>query len=131
MNKNAKKISLGLFCTYVAAVMLLCVIKTDSLPELPKFYLGIPLDKIMHFAMFLPFPILGYMAFYPTEKGCMREFAVLGIMFLLGVGFAFATERLQAMTDYRSYEINDMLADLIGIATGAIIGIIIILKRRK
>jgi hypothetical protein len=35
------------------------------------------------------------------------------------------------LTDYRSYEIADMMADLIGIALGAIAGIIIISIRQR
>lgn len=129
--KRLKHISLILFCIYVAAVILLCLIRTDSIPELPKFILGVPLDKITHLVMFIPFPILGYMAFFPTGKESWRKFAVLGILCILGAGFAFSTERLQSLTDYRSYEIADMMADLIGIALGAIAGIIIISIRQR
>lgn len=117
--KRLKSISVILFCAYIAAVLLLCLIRTESLPKLPKFFLGIPLDKITHFLMFLPFTILGYMVFYTTERSIMREFAVIGILCVIGAGFALSTERLQAMTAYRSCEAADLIADLIGIAAGA------------
>ena len=119
MDRKFRKISTVLFCSYIVAVVLLCVIRTDSLPELPKSFLGIPLDKITHFVMFLPFPVLGYTTFSPTEQGNWRKFAVLGIMCVLGFAFAYSTERLQAFTSYRACETADLIADAIGICTGA------------
>lgn len=120
MDRKFRKISTVLFCSYIVAVVLLCVIRTDSLPELPKSFLGIPLDKITHFVMFLPFPVLGYTTFYPTEQSKWRKFAVLGIMCVLGFAFAYSTERLQAFTSYRACETADLIADAIGICTGAL-----------
>lgn len=129
--KRLKYISLASFCVYMTAVILLCLIRTDSLPELPTYILGIPLDKVMHFLMFLPFPFLGYMAFYPAEKSVWRETAILLILCLLGAGFAFSTEKLQALTAYRSFEPADLLADFTGIISGAVPVIIQIYRRRR
>lgn len=126
--KNYRKISLILFCIYVIAVISLCVIHTEGLPELPKYFLGIPIDKVAHFVMFFPYIILGYSAFYPTQKGRWRKFAVLGIIYLTGITFAFATERLQAATSYRAYELLDMAADNVGLLAGGVIIIFFILK---
>ena len=131
MGKNLKRIALLLFCMYVIAVILLCVIQTDNIPELPKRFLGIPMDKVAHFIMFCPFVILGYSAFYPTRQELWRRFAVLCILTVLGCVFAFSTERLQAMTSYRSCEIKDMVADVTGIMTGAIAAFINLLIRHK
>ena len=130
MTRKIKTISLYLFCIYIIAVILLCVIHTDNIPELPKYFLGIPIDKIAHMIMFLPFVILSYFAVMPTEKGIWRKLAVLSITVLLGGIFAFSTERLQAMTGYRTYEISDMIADVAGIALSTIIVLIHIIKTR-
>lgn len=131
MSRRLKHIALALFCIYIIAVLVLCVIRTDSIPELPKYFLYIPLDKVIHFFMFTPFSILGYMSFYPDEKGILRECAILSILCILGAGFAISTERLQAMTDYRSFEFADLTADYIGIAAGAVIVAIQILIRNR
>ena len=131
MEKKIKRISLALFCIYIIAVILLCVIKTDDIPKLPKTFLGIPFDKIAHFIMFLPFIVLGYGAFMPIEKGIWRKVALIGILLVLGGVFAFSTERLQAITDYRSYEILDMTADSIGLVAGTILTLAYILKTNK
>ena len=131
MEKKIKKISLALFCIYIIAVIALCVIQTDELPELPKYFLGIPFDKIAHFIMFFPFIILGYVSFMPTGKNLWSKLAVLGIMLLMGCVFAFSTEKLQAMTAYRSYEILDMAADSIGLLCGTLITLIYIITTNK
>ena len=94
-------------------------------------FLGIPFDKIAHFIMFLPFVILGYAAFMPKEKGVMRKLVVLGTMLILGFAFAVSTERLQAITDYRSYEILDMAADCLGLVIGSLLTLGFIVKTDK
>ena len=131
MIKQIKRISLVLFCIYIIAVIALCVIKTDDLPELPKYFLGIPFDKIAHFIMFFPFIILGYASFMPTEKGIWRKITVLGIILLVGCVFAFSTEKIQAMTAYRSYEILDMAADSTGLLIGTLLTLTYIVKTNK
>lgn len=131
MGKNFKRIAFVLFCIYIIAVVLLCVIHTDNMPELPKYFLGIPMDKVAHFIMFCPFAVLGYCAFYPTRTEFWRKLAVLGILIILGCVFAYSTERLQAMTSYRSYELIDMAADGIGIISGAVGTLIYLLTKRK
>ena len=52
-----------LFFLYLAAVAFLCFMHVDKLPDVQKFIFGIPTDKIAHFLMFLPFPILAYLAY--------------------------------------------------------------------
>ena len=129
--KNFKRTSLALFCIYITAVILLCVIHTENLPDLPKIFLGIPLDKIAHFIMFFPFIILGYSAFHPTGTGVWRKLSVLGILLSIGCTFAFATEKLQAMTSYRSYELLDMAADGSGLIVSTLLVVIFILKTSR
>lgn len=130
MIRNIKRISLVLFCVYITAVILLCIIRTNNIPELPPSFLGIPIDKVAHFLMFLPFVILSYSSFSPTEKGFLRKLSVLGIFLLLGFIFAFATEKLQATTAYRSYEVLDLVADGAGLICGSIITLGYIIKKR-
>lgn len=130
--KRLRHISLALFCIYVIAVILLCVIKAESLPELPKSFLGIPLDKMVHFLMFMPFPVLGYMSFKPYNKGSSwKDFAVLAVLCILGAGFALSTEKIQSLTSYRSYEQADVLADFIGLSTGALMVLILIFRKQR
>lgn len=131
MERNIKRISSVLFCIYILAVTVLCLIHTDNMPELPRSIFDIPLDKVVHFIMFLPFMILGYSTFHPINKSLFRKLAVLGILFILGCTFALATERLQAMTTYRSYELTDLTADCSAIAVGTLIILAYIIKTHK
>jgi VanZ family protein len=129
--KRLRHISLTLFCIYVIAVILLCVAKTESLPELPKSFLGIPLDKMVHFLMFMPFPILGHLSFLGPEDAPCKKLTVLALLCITGAGFALSTEQLQALTAYRSCESADMFADFLGLATGAMVAVIYIFRKRK
>lgn len=131
MVKKIKRISSVLFCIYIVAVTTLCLIQTDSIPDLPQSLFGIPLDKVFHFIMFMPFMILGYSTFHPVNKSLYRKLAVVGILFIMGCTFALATERLQAMTSYRSYEISDITADCSAIVAGTLIIIAYIIRTHK
>jgi VanZ family protein len=130
MEKKAQIISRILFCLYVTAVILLCIIKTESLPELPKTFLGIPLDKIAHFIMFLPFPILSYATFCHKDSSIWRDLALMAIICITGGVFAYSTEILQSMTDYRSSDIMDIAADGAGLLSGTLATIIYIIFRK-
>ena len=108
-----------LFILYLAAIAFLCFMHADKLPDMQKTLLGIPTDKVAHFLMFLPFPILAFLAYdHVTNKFWSAVlFAVL--TFAVGVGIAWLTEYVQGMLPYRSREITDLKADLLalGIST--------------
>lgn len=120
MKVNLKKIYTTLFCIYLAAVALLCFLKPSSLPEMDiKTFLGIPIDKVLHFLMFLPYPILAGMSFMNREHPFHRNVSVLLVLAIVGIGIAYGTEVIQAHTGYRAYEMADFYADMTGIATGS------------
>ena len=48
------------FCIYIGAILYLCLTKPDNLPQTEFLIFGLPADKVAHFTMFLPFPILMY-----------------------------------------------------------------------
>ena len=122
MKHRLKALSIVAFCIYLAAVAVLCFIRPSSLPELDiKTFLGIPIDKILHFIMFLPYPVLSGMVFISKEQKRPAIIATLLILALTGIGVAYGTEMIQSHTDYRSYEIADFYADIAGIAAGSII----------
>ena len=109
------------FCIYIAAVLYLCLMKPDDIPQ-PEFTLfGLPLDKVVHFLMFLPFPILSYSMLWKGNRRTLINLLILAASLICGVGLAFLTERLQAMTQYRSADIYDIYADMKGLATGSLL----------
>ena len=122
MKANLKKISLALFCIYLAAVGVLCFIRPSSLPEMEiKTILGLPIDKVLHFLMFLPYPVLSGLVFINREQKIPGITAIMLILAITGIGVAYGTEMIQAHTEYRSYEIADFYADLTGITAGTVL----------
>ena len=122
MKYDIKKLSIMAFCIYLAAVALLCFIRPSSLPEVDiKTFLGIPIDKMLHFLMFLPYPILSGIVFISKGQKTPAVIVTLLLIALTGNGVAYGTEIIQSYTDYRSYEIADFHADMTGIAAGSII----------
>lgn len=122
MKNRLKGISVIVFCIYLAAVAVLCFIRPSRLPEMDiRTFLGIPIDKVLHFLMFLPYPVLSAIVFISREQNRTAVTATLFILVLTGIGVAYGTEMIQAHTDYRSYEIADFLADIAGIAAGTVI----------
>lgn len=120
-----------IFCIYIAAILTLCLMKPDNLPETEMFIFGIPADKVAHFTMFLPFPVLLHMMFMDKSRDKWLDLLVVLAAIVLGIGAAFGTEYLQSMTQYRSSDINDVYADMKGLGIGCIIVLIHIMFRKK
>ena len=133
MNRINKRIYIAAFIIYLIAVFVLCFIKGENLPEVEKFIFGLPMDKVAHFIMFLPFPILASLSIIRKEHGIGRSLLVLAILTITGSGIAYGTEVIQAQTGYRAYEIGDFVADAAGICIGclATAAYIIIQKHRQ
>ncbi len=120
-----------LFVLYMAAVAYLCFMKPDDLPEVRPDIFGIPMDKIAHFLMFFPYPIVAYGMFRGKDKKLVRDLLYLGLAYLTGLAMAMATEQIQGLLEYRSYDINDFKADLIGMSCSASAILIYILATIK
>lgn len=69
-------------------------------------------DKIAHFGVFF------ILAFFPVATACVSKRTV--VILLLAV--AVVSETLQSMIPYRSWEILDIAADLLGLAVGLAAG---------
>ena len=128
---DKRLISLSLFAVYLAAVAYLCFAKPDDVPQLPEFWFGLPADKIGHFLMFLPFPFLGFMAFNHTQTGICRMIMLLAGILAAGTAIAASTEHIQALLQYRTADMYDLIADGIGLISGGCVTFVyIILKNR-
>ena len=93
----SRPIKIVVFLVYVAIVAWLCFGNFKPGPDIPRSIWGIPIDKCLHFVMFLPFPILGTLAF--DFRSWWRALAVSMLMANV-VAFLFERlnqpERLQA-----------------------------------
>ena len=131
--KGRRLIARILFFLYLAAVLVLCFGQFKDAPSIPWTLLGIPSDKLVHFCMFFPFPILAFLAFDKYTETPRSTFLFSSITFLVGVALAFGTEWGQAhLTTYRSGDPLDWLADISALFISTLIVIIWdLLKQRK
>ena len=132
MKISLKKVFQCGFVLYILAVLFLCFGKFENTPDVPWSLLGIPSDKLVHFCMFFPFPILAFLAFDRFTETPKSTFLFSGITWVLGLVLAFATEWGQAhLTDYRSGDPWDLLADGLAITLSTLVVIIWDLSKQK
>ena len=118
MNRRQRIAGRIVFFAYIATVLFLCFWNFGESQEVPDSLFGIPMDKLAHVALFLPFPLLVWTGFGPRgEKLRLRSVALL-----VAAGFllAFLTEAGQSLTGYRYGDPRDLLADCVGLVLGLI-----------
>ena len=118
------------FCIYIMAVFYLCFAKPDDMPSIEISFFGLPIDKVVHFLMFLPFPILAFKALDSENLKSGRRILLISGIAAAGGAIATLTEFMQGYLSYRSEDPYDLFADFIGLCTG-IAGVIIYLIFRK
>ena len=117
---------------YVVAVAYLCFANFHKLPEVPKTILGIPMDKLVHFCMFFPFPILAFFGYDKLTETPLQALAALLCICAFGGIFAGLTEIVQGMLPYRSQDLHDYGADLLAIgASGLLVFVYDVSKMKK
>lgn len=132
MKTSLKRIFQLGFIVYLLAVLYLCFGKFENTPDFPWSFLGIPSDKLVHFCMFFPYPILAFLAFDRFTDTPKSTFLFSGITWVLGLLLAVATEWGQAhLTDYRSGDPWDLLADALAITLSTILVIFWDLSKQK
>ena len=129
--KRRKLFARIVFLLYLAALLYLCFGKFSGLSSVPRSFFGIESDKVVHFLMFLPFPILFYMAFgWRTSRPWHSILLALGILGL-GTLIAAGTECIQGLIPYRALDSSDFLADLIALCISSVITLFIDLNKTK
>ena len=119
MRLSGKRVSRILLPLYAAAVAFLCFWDFGGIMAPPPCLAGIPLDKIAHFLMFLPLPLLCRFA-YPPREGDFGHAARLALTVLcIGVLVAWGTEYLQGLSGWRTRSGWDFAADVIGLAAAS------------
>ncbi len=120
-----------LFCLYIAAVAYICFARPEDIPQLPDIWPGLPSDKVVHFLMFIPYTILGFIIFYPSEGNVWKQVMLIAVLLVTGMGMAIGIEQIQALLSYRSAETDDIAADAAGLAAGALTTLMYMMNRRK
>ena len=100
---------------YIIAVAYLCFANINNIQNIPRRFLNLETDKVIHFCMFFPFPILGFLA-YGRKTGSVRESITIMICICAyGIIFAGLTELVQGMMPYRTEDLKDYKADILAI----------------
>ena len=121
-----------LFAVYLIAVAVLCFGNFPSTHNAPKELFGIPIDKVIHFLMFFPLPVLAYLAFDRYKEKRWPAMLWACITFLCGCAYAAGTELIQSRISYRSGDPADFQADFIALAACTFfILVLILLKHRQ
>ena len=119
------------FVLYLFIVAYLCFANFNDIPDIPRKFLGIRIDKIVHFCMFLPFPAICYMAYGKKDGTPLQALATAVVILAIGCIFAGITEIIQGMLPHRVEDIRDFGADMLGIGISSIITFITAIKGIK
>ena len=106
---------------YIAAVAYFCFANFDKITRIPRSFFGIPTDKIVHFCLFFPFPILGFYAYDRYTETPWQALVALICICAFGGIFAGLTELIQGTLSYRSPDIRDFRADCLAIGISALL----------
>ncbi len=132
MTRSQKIAFQVVFFLYVAAVLFLCFAHFEQTPSIEWSLLGIPSDKVVHFCMFFPFPILAFLAFDRYTETVSSTLLFSGITLLMGILLAGGTEWGQAhLTDYRSGDPLDLLADGLALVMSTLLVIYLDIRKQK
>ncbi|MBR5076796.1 MAG: VanZ family protein [Bacteroidales bacterium] len=116
---------------YVAAVGFLCFANFHQLPDVPKTFLGLPIDKVIHFCMFFPFPILAFFAYDRLTRTPWQALAALVSICAIGCAFAGLTEVIQETLPYRTKDLHDFGADCIAVGIASVLVFVIDVAKMK
>lgn len=106
---------------YIVAVAYLCFSNLNKIPDVPKHLFGLEMDKIVHFCMFFPFPVLGVLSYGHKSNNVWQSLAVIVTICAFGAIFAGITEIIQGMLPRRTEDIRDYKADLLAIIIASFI----------
>lgn len=116
---------------YLVAVAVLCFANIKNTPQIKKELFGIATDKIAHFLMFLPLPVLAFFAFDKYTEKVWTSILFTILTFGCGIGIAALTELVQSRLPYRSGDGRDFLADVIALAASSAFILILDISKQK
>lgn len=102
-----------LFWVYVLVVLLLIILPLNGVKKLNDItIISIRGDYFFHAVLLLPWMLL-----FPTGK------LKIVIWFLIGLLFAIGIEFVQYFLSYRSFNINDVIANTLGVIAGLFVAL--------
>lgn len=111
------RLILVVFAAYLATLALLYFGNFKISPDMPRELWGIPMDKIAHFLMFLPYPFLAHRSL--TGK---RKWRNLVFVILSGIVLAYCLELTQhTVNPLRTSDPWDLLTNIASITVASFI----------
>jgi glycopeptide antibiotics resistance protein len=108
-----------LFWLYFSAIVLLVILPINSAGELNNItILRLRGDYFLHALLFVPWAF-----FYPAIKSNKLFWLLYGFLFAAG------SEAIQYLLPYRAFNINDLIANIIGVMTG--VGVVRLVQRSR
>ena len=126
VNKTLARI---VFLLYLAVLMYLCFGKFSGLENEPRALFGLEPDKVVHFLMFLPFPVLSYFALQRRTRKPRHSLLLTACILAAGAVLAAGTEFIQGFIPYREADTSDFLADFLALCLAAVVILIIDLNK--
>ena len=115
---TAKRLRL-LFGGYLFFLILIAVLPINSTTNTTLtdvHVISIRLDHLLHATLFVPWAFLYMVTFRPVKWDEKLMLVVYGLL------MASAAEGVQYFLTYRSYNINDMIANWMGVVLGLVVG---------
>ncbi len=112
-----------LYTAYIGLVLFCCFYDFSSEElELDKYFLGIRMDRYVHFTMFFPYPFSCWLVLKTNRRHKFLQKNALLISAVTGLFFAAATEvSQQYLFKPRSGDILDFAADSAGILLATVL----------
>lgn len=107
-----------LFWSYLIFLIVLALLPLNGASSVALnhvYIIRIRLDYLIHSVLFIPWVFLYIHAFRPVK------WHQILLMICLGLLAAFTAEWVQYFLTYRTYNINDLLSNFLGVLLGAII----------
>ncbi len=123
--KNRRLIWRLVALVYLICLAVLCFGKFQSGTKLPTEIWGIPADKVVHFFMFLPAPIVFFYSLYKSNGKPLHFALFMVLTYVVVLLLAVGIEVGQSFTDYRSFEVLDIVADVLGLSLGTLFIVIV------
>jgi glycopeptide antibiotics resistance protein len=108
------------FACYVFVVFLLCILPVNGEKSSVNqvFIVHIRLDYWIHAVMFIPWMGLAIIRYRGIGYVTGRPALLNAMLFFSGILFAFFCESIQYFTTWRTFNINDLIANLLGVLLG-------------
>lgn len=120
MNKKIGITAIILLIVYIL-ISLYFLLTAVSLGLSNKLFC-IPIDKVLHFLMFIPYPILFWMIIRYNSNNYRKKISTYLLIFLISAIIGAATEIMQSFNNIpRDGDIKDLVADSCGIAVTLLI----------